>query len=92
MIEELLQRLKDEHGLSPQQATGVLQTISGFIKEKFPMAAGMLDQFLPGVPPAAGTAATDPGDFLDGVSGRTGEDLADIAKSKLGGLFGKDNS
>ncbi|HVZ95308.1 MAG TPA: hypothetical protein VG847_00430 [Chitinophagaceae bacterium] len=97
MIEELLQKLQSEHGLNAEQAGGILNTISGFIKEKFPMAAGMIDNFLPHTQNAGTTANSQgSGDMLDEISnmipGGAGEKLEELAKSKLGGLFGGDKS
>ena len=42
-MQELIDKLKNEHGLSDEQSHGILATITGFIKEKFPMAEGMID-------------------------------------------------
>lgn len=100
MLEELLQKLQSEHGLSAEQSSGVLNTISSFVKEKFPMMAGMIDNILP-----SGTAASnaeskaktsgspDDGNIMDKISeilpGGAGEKIEEIAKDKLGSLFGK---
>ncbi len=99
MLEELLQKLQSEYGLSAQQASGILSTISGFIKEKFPMAAGMIDNLLPGANTnTAGTTTNTQGssDILDEISnmipGGVGEKLEEMAKGKLGGLFGENKS
>ena len=98
-MEELLQKLQSIHGLSAEQAQGVLGTIIGYIKEKFPMVAGAIDNFFPqGTAPAAGASATageatqGSGGFLDKISdmipGGAGEKLEQLAKDKLGGFFG----
>lgn len=42
-MQELIQKLQDEHGLSIEQSHGILDTITSFIKDKFPMAEGMID-------------------------------------------------
>lgn len=42
-MEKLIQKLQDVHGLSADQAKGVLSTIAGYIKEKFPMVEGAID-------------------------------------------------
>ncbi|HUZ60186.1 MAG TPA: hypothetical protein VMU83_15555 [Hanamia sp.] len=97
-MEELLQRLQSIHGLSAEQAQGVLSTITGYIKEKFPMVAGAIDNFFPqgnttstGAPAATtGNADQGSGDFLDKISGMipggAGEKLEQLAKDKLGGF------
>ncbi|MEO6837944.1 MAG: hypothetical protein ABI261_04920 [Ginsengibacter sp.] len=99
-MEELLQKLQSIHGLSAEQAQGVLGTITGYIKEKFPMVAGAIDNFFPqNSAPVAGTSAATTenatqgsGGFLDKISdmipGGAGEKLEQLAKDKLGGFFG----
>lgn len=46
-MKELLNKLQEEYQLSPAQAQSILTTISGYIKEKFPMVGGAIDQFFP---------------------------------------------
>jgi hypothetical protein len=103
-MDELIQKLQDVHGLSAEQSNGILNTIAGFIKEKFPMVGGAIDNiFQSGTMPSApattagtGAATTsaihDGGDFLDKISdyipGSTGEKIEEFAKDKLGGFFG----
>ncbi len=100
-MEELLQKLQSIHGLSAEQAQGVLGTITGYLKEKFPMVAGAIDNFFPqGTKPATGAstgnATQGSGDFLDKISemipGGAGEKLEQLAKEKLGGLFGENKT
>ena len=43
-MNELIQRLTAEAGLSPEQAQKTIETIAGFVKEKFPMLGGAVDQ------------------------------------------------
>ena len=97
-MEELLQRLQSIHGLSPEQSQGILNTITGYIKEKFPMVGGAIDNLFPAgnTAPAAETTTAAPsqdtGGFLDKISdmipGEAGEKLEQLAKDKLGGFFG----
>lgn len=103
-MEELIQKLQSLHGLSPEQSHGILNTITGYIKEKFPMVAGAIDNLFPadaapsapGVTPAdaqaTATASQNSGDLLDKISdfipGATGQKIEDFAKDKLGNLFG----
>ena len=60
-MEELLKKLQVQHGLSADQSQGILQTITGFIKEKFPMVSGAIDNlFQSGTTPSApGTTPSD---------------------------------
>lgn len=82
-MEELLQKLQSIHGLSADQAQGVLGTITGYIKEKFPMVGGAVDNLFPTgntasaatTPAADGTAAATTavpaqggGGFFDKIS------------------------
>ena len=80
-MEELIQKLQSIHGLSAEQSHGILNTIATFIKEKFPMVSGAIDNlFQTGTTPSASVTtpanvqetANDPvhdgGDFLDKIS------------------------
>ena len=90
-MEELIQKLQNIHGLSSEQSHGILNTIAGYLKEKFPMVGGAIDNLF-----QSGTTLTGPGttpadvqstvanpaessDFLDKISnfipGETGEKL-----------------
>jgi len=82
-MNELIQKLQDQHGLAPEQSHGILNTIKDFIKEKFPMMAGAVDNLFPagsatantstGTTPTGDTGSTDGsaekgGSFLDKIS------------------------
>lgn len=43
-MQELIDRLTTEAGITPEQAKKSIETIAGFVKEKFPMMAGAVDQ------------------------------------------------
>jgi hypothetical protein len=100
-MEELIQKLQSLHGLSADQAHGILGTIAGYIKEKFPMVAGAIDNLIPTDASASSTssqATASPtqqssDDLLDKISdfipGSTSEKIEEFAKSKLSGLFGE---
>ena len=48
-MNEIVERLTQQAGLSPEQAQKAIETIAGFVKEKFPMLGGAVDQiFQPG--------------------------------------------
>ena len=105
-MEELIQKLQNIHGLSAEQSHGILNTITTYVKEKFPMVGSAIDSlFHSGKTPAESTttpadinattnAAQGGGDFLDKISdfipGATGEKIEEFAKDKLGGFFGQD--
>ena len=47
-MHEIIERLTTQAGLSPEQAQKALETIAGFVKEKFPMLEGAVDQMFKG--------------------------------------------
>ena len=104
-MEELLQKLQSLHGLSAEQSHSILNTITTYIKEKFPMVSGAVDNLFPtanatsevtAASNATDSTIKDGGSFLDKISdyipGSTGEKIEDFAKSKLGSMFGNDKS
>lgn len=42
-MNELIEKLKSEAGLTDEQAAKAVETIVGFVKEKFPMLGGAVD-------------------------------------------------
>jgi len=46
-MEDLIKKLQEKHSLTAEQARGILSTITDFIKEKFPMVGGMVDNLFP---------------------------------------------
>ncbi len=42
-MQELLDRLKQQAGLTSEQAQQVLQTVKDYVKEKFPMLEGAVE-------------------------------------------------
>ena len=100
-MEELIQRLQNIHGLSAEQSHGILNTITNFVKEKFPMVGGAIDNlFQSGTTPSGpGTTPQDvnnsqaySGNPLDRISdfipGASAEKIEEL-KGKLGGMFGE---
>ncbi|HUR09737.1 MAG TPA: hypothetical protein VM012_00105 [Flavitalea sp.] len=47
-MQDLINRMVAEAGISEDQARKSLEAISGYVKEKYPAAAGYIDKFLPG--------------------------------------------
>lgn len=72
-MQELITRLTEKAGISADQATKTIDTIKEFVKEKFPMLEGAVDNMF------AGSA--------EGVSEKA-EDALDSAKDKLKGMLG----
>jgi hypothetical protein len=97
-MEELIQKLQSIHGLSAEQSYGILNTITGYIKEKFPMISGAVDNLFQagtipsGAPSTLANTAQGSGDLLDKISdfnpGASGEKIEEFAKDKLDGFFG----
>ncbi|MEO6668201.1 MAG: hypothetical protein ABIN36_01920 [Ferruginibacter sp.] len=99
-MQELINRLTEKAGISSDQANTAIHTIKDFIKEKFPMMAGAVDNFFPGSTPsetmttngntATASTTSESGNIMDKISdfipGEMGEKVEDFAK----GLFGGD--
>lgn len=47
-MNEIIERLTAQAGLSPEQAQKAVETIADFVKEKFPMLGGAVDQIFTG--------------------------------------------
>jgi hypothetical protein len=55
-MDELIQKLQSNHGLSAEESQKILGTIAGYLKEKFPMVGGAIDNLF-----QSGTTPTAPG-------------------------------
>lgn len=87
-MQELITRLTEKAGISAAQATKTIDTIKEYVKEKFPMLSGAVDNMFAGT--ADNTAATAPvakaeeHTMLDKISdvipGQAGEKIEDFAK------------
>lgn len=88
-MQELINRLTEKAGISAEQADKAIDAIKEFVKEKFPMMAGAVDNLF-----AESAATTAPsmhadvpqgGSMLDKISdyipGNTGEKVEDFAKN-----------
>ncbi|MGC4101504.1 hypothetical protein [Ferruginibacter sp.] len=88
-MQELITRLTEKAGISADQATKSLETIKDFVKEKFPMLAGAVDNMFTPSPEAtaAATAATAKKDesmmdkISDVIPGQAGEKVEEFAKN-----------
>ncbi|MDB5249123.1 MAG: hypothetical protein JWQ40_3517 [Segetibacter sp.] len=47
-MNEIIERLTTQANLTPEQAQKALETIADFVKEKFPMLGGAVDQMFTG--------------------------------------------
>jgi hypothetical protein len=87
-MQELITRLTEKAGISAEQASKSLETIKDFVKEKFPMLGGAVDNMFAAAP--ATTAAPiaekkEEGTVMDKISdiipGDTGEKVEEFAKN-----------
>lgn len=87
-MQELINRLTAEAGISADQANKALDTIKNFVKEKFPMLGGAVDNMFAGTPEAA--AAAKPAEakeesimdkISDVIPGQAGEKVEEFAKN-----------
>lgn len=93
-MQELITQLIEKAGLNADQAAKAIDTVKDFIKEKFPMLGGAVDNMFPAAADnttAANTAAPHAGEgsMLDKISdfipGQAGEQIEDFAKGIFGG-------
>ena len=90
-MQELITRLTEKAGISAEQATKTIDTIKEFVKEKFPMLSGAVDNMFAGsadsaTPAAAATAPkAEEHSMLDKISdvipGQAGEKIEEFAKN-----------
>jgi hypothetical protein len=93
-MQELITRLTQKAGISAEQATKTIDTIKEFVKEKFPMLGGAVDNMFAGsadstaaAASATATEAPKPAEhtMLDKISdvipGQTGEKIEEFAKN-----------
>ena len=84
-MQELITRLTEKAGISTEQAATALETIKDFVKEKFPMLAGAVDNMF-GTSQGATATPVTPGtdrsvldkisDLIPGDAGQKAEGLA----------------
>ncbi len=87
-MQELINRLTAEAGISTEQAGKALDTIKNFVKEKFPMLGGAVDNMFSA--PAAETTAAATEEkkdesimdkISDVIPGQAGEKVEEFAKN-----------
>jgi hypothetical protein len=77
-MQELINNLIQKVGLTPDQAAKSIETIKDFVKEKFPMLEGAVENMF-------GSQSQDSGGSSDFM--KTAESTVDGIKDKLSGLF-----
>jgi hypothetical protein len=58
-MNELIEKLVTQAGITPEQANKTLDVIKDFVKEKFPMLGGAVDNILQGPSSKAGSDPFD---------------------------------
>lgn len=101
-MEELFKKLQAQHNLSPEQSQAILGTITGFIKDKFPMVSGAIDNLFqsgttpsgPGTTPSdvnspVDSTIPDKNDIMDNkTEGDVSKKMEDFAKENFSSFFG----
>ena len=89
-MQELVNHLKEKVGITEEQAVKAVEAVKDFVKEKFPMMAGAVDNLLGQYVPATATVAdvipaVSEQSVLDKISdvipGETGQKVEDFAKA-----------
>ena len=89
-MQELITRLTEKAGISADQANKTIETIKEFVKEKFPMLGGAVDNMFAATPasvaaaaaPVTAAPATSMMDKIsDVIPGEAGQKVEDFAKN-----------
>ncbi len=89
-MQELINRLTEKAGISTEQATKSLETIKDFVKEKFPMLGGAVDNMFAASPESVAAAAPTTeakkeesmmDKIRDVIPGQAGEKVEEFAKN-----------
>lgn len=90
-MQELITRLTEKAGISAEQASKTIDTIKEFVKEKFPMLEGAVDNMFAATPAANATAAAASSapkaeagimdKISDVIPGQAGEKVEEFAKN-----------
>lgn len=86
-MQELINKLTERAGISHEQAAKVLDTVKDFVKEKFPMMSGAVDNLLGGDTAAPVTASPQATVSVDKE-----ESPFDVAKDKLTNFLSGDKN
>jgi hypothetical protein len=84
-MNELITRLTEKAGISADQASKAIDTIKDFVKEKFPMMAGAVDNLFA----AEATAATATATVVDSAAPKTSESIMDKISDVIPGETGQ---
>ncbi len=88
-MQELIEKLQQDHGLTQDQSHGILSTVTDFLKEKFPMMESTLNNLM-------SNQNNTNSDNTDSASTTGGSgfisEAEQFAKDKLGNFFGGNKS
>lgn len=71
-MDELIQKLQSAHGLSAAESEKILGTIADYLKEKFPMVGGAIDNLF-----QSGTTPSGPGTTPEDVQSTVADPIND---------------
>ena len=71
-MDELIQKLQSNHGLSAEESHKILSTIADYLKEKFPMVGGAIDNLF-----QSGTTPSGPGTTPEDVQSTVSDPIND---------------
>ena len=89
-MQELINRLTEKAGISAEQATKSIETIKDFVKEKFPMLGGAVDNMFASASQSTATEAPKAEEnksesvmdkISDVIPGQAGEKVEEFAKN-----------
>jgi len=69
-MDQLIQKLKSAHGLSEEESHKILHTIADYLKEKFPMVGGAIDNLF-----QSGTTPSGPGTTPEEVQSNVADSI-----------------
>lgn len=85
-MQELINRLTAEAGISAEQATKSLETIKNFVKEKFPMLGGAVDNMFAASPESVAAAAAPAEKKEEGMLDKISDVIPGQAGEKIEGF------
>lgn len=87
-MQELIEKIKAEAGITDEQAHKALETVKDFVKSKLPAGiAGTVDTWFSGLGAKAAEKKDEAADFLEHAKDKA-EDWASDLKDKVSGMFG----
>ena len=91
-MQELIDHLKEKVGLTSEQATNAIEAVKDFVKQKFPMLEGAVENMFGNQNQQAGTSSTSSAasDFVKDATSKAEEAFGNV-KDKLTGLFSDKN-